>query len=194
MTTNSNDSRPEDTPASEPERRDPSRRRLLLWPLALVALTLGLMIAANTVSAWGRSGWHGPHDDEDFRERFRSHAEHAVDRMLDRLEASDDQREAIDGILATTLDRLAAERAERTPLRSELREWLVAETVDRDVLEATREAHLAHADRLSRIVADGIADTLEVLTPEQRRALEARLDERHRRGFRRHGHPFSNGG
>ena len=46
---------------------------------------------------------------------------------------------------------------------------------------------VARADEASRLVTQRLADALEVLTPEQRRALEDRFD-RHFRPGRRHGH------
>ena len=39
-----------------PSSTGPARsgRPLFVWPMALLALTLGLLLVANTVSAWGR--------------------------------------------------------------------------------------------------------------------------------------------
>ncbi|MAG29587.1 MAG: hypothetical protein CL908_01680 [Deltaproteobacteria bacterium] len=55
----------------------------------------------------------------------------------------------------------------------------------RGAIESLRVEHLGKADSMSRLVAERLADALEILTPEQRSQLEERFSRhtrRHRRG------------
>jgi Spy/CpxP family protein refolding chaperone len=153
--------------------------RLISWPLILIGLTLALLFVANSVSAWGRRGGH---DIED----IKSHAEHFVGRALDRLDASDEQSAAIQIIVGASIDDLHNARGDSEAGREKLRALVGADSIDRDALETFRQSHMERADEMSRIVADGLADIMDVLTPEQRQELEEHLDElRGRQG--RHG-------
>ena len=152
-------------------------RRLVSWPLALIGLTLALVFVANSVSAWGRRNM-------DDIEDIKSHAEHFVDRALDRLDATDEQEVAIQTIVAGSIEQLHAARGDWAVDREALRGLVLADTVDRDAVEAFRVAKLERADAMSRIFASGIADIMEVLTPEQRADLEEHFD--HHRGHGGH--------
>jgi protein CpxP len=56
---------------------------------------------------------------------------------------------------------------------------LTQDTVDRPALEAARVAHLQLADQASKRLTQLLADVDEVLTPAQRTALAARLQQMH---------------
>jgi Spy/CpxP family protein refolding chaperone len=149
-------------------------RRLVSWPLALIGLTLAFLFVAKTVSAWGRGGGH---DIED----IKSHAEHFVDRALDQLDATEEQSAAVQLIVMATIDDLQNARGDAKQGREEFRGLITADSIDREAFEQVRLSHMKRADEMSRIVADGLADIMDVLTPEQRQALEAHFDEHHGR-------------
>ncbi len=156
----------------------PFRSRLISWPLLLIGLTILAVLAANTVSAWNRPA---PRD----LESVKSHVAHFVDHALDRLDATGEQQASIRRIVMATIDDLAAARGDSESAYEPFRDWLVADTIDRDTLEAFRAEQLDRADEMSRIALDGLAGVMEILTPEQRRILEERLAEhrgRHHRG------------
>ncbi len=154
-------------------------RRLVFWPLALIGLTLALLFVANSVSAWGR---RGSHDLED----IKSHAEHFVDRALARLDATDEQSAAIQSIVTAAIDDLHGARGDTQAGHQELRDLILADSIDRGAIEQFRQSHMQRADEMSRIVANGLADIMDILTPQQRQELEARFDEHHGR-HGRHG-------
>ena len=156
-------------------------RRLISWPLILIGLTLACLFVANSVSAWGHRGDRDGRDVED----IKSHAEYFVGRALDRLDATDEQSAAIQMIVAASIEDLAEARGETETGREQLRALVRADSIDRDALEAFRQSHMQRADEMSRIVADGLADIMDVLTPEQRRELEAHFDKHHGRHGRR---------
>jgi Spy/CpxP family protein refolding chaperone len=61
----------------------------------------------------------------------------------------------------------------------QLHEILSADVIDRARLEAVRTDQIRLADQASQRIVQGIADAAEVLTPEQRAALVARLERHH---------------
>ena len=154
-------------------------RRLFYGPMILVGLTLVLLFVASSDSAWGR---HGVHDLED----IKAHAEHFVGRALDRLDATDEQSAAIQTIVAASIDDLQNARQIAENGHRELRRLVLADSIDRAAIEQLRQSHLQRADEFSRIVVDGLADIMNVLTIEQRQKLEAHFDQHHG-GHRRHG-------
>ena len=147
-------------------------------PLLLVGLAISVLLAANAVSAWGRRGEPG-------LDYIKSHVEHVLDGALDRLDATDDQSAAIRVIVMATIDDLQAARGDREQGREQLRNLVTGDSVDRAAIETFRRSHLERADQMSRIVAESVADVMEILTPEQRRQIEAHFAEGH--GHRRHG-------
>ncbi len=104
-------------------------------------------------------------------ELARERAAFAIDFVLSRVDASEDQREQIKAIVGNSIDDLF-------PLVDQHkinRESFVAEfskpTMDRDVLEQLRLNGLEMADQASTRLVAAIADAAEVLTPEQRNEL-----------------------
>lgn len=107
---------------------------------------------------------------------------------LDRVDATDEQREAIRGIIGEAADDLAGAVGEHRALR---REWLTGlerPELDADELETLRAKHVALLDRKSRAALDVVLEAGSVLTAEQRGELVEMLSW-HRRGHRggRHG-------
>ncbi len=149
-------------------------RRLVSWPLALIGLTIAFLFVANSVWAWGRG------DGRDI-EDIKSHAEHFVDRAIDQLDATEEQSAAIQLIVMATIDDLQNARGDATRGREEIRGLVTADSIDRKAFEQVRLSHMKRADEMSRIVADGLADIMEVLTSKQRQELEAHFDEHHGR-------------
>lgn len=156
------------------------KKRLVSWPLALTGLTLVFVLVASSVSAWGM---RDSHDIED----IKSHADHFLDRTLDRLEATDEQATAIRGIVMSTIDDLHGSRDEFRSGREEFKKLLMADTIDRAALEELRQTHLTRADEMTRALADSLVDVLEQLTPEQRENLEEHFESHGGRHGREHG-------
>ena len=158
----------------QPEQVESPARRLIAWPIALAAATLAMFLIANTVSAWGSR-----HEDD--IDDFKAHAEYFVDRMLRKIDTSEEQNAQIQQIIGATIDELATLHGDRSTLRDEFSALMTADTIDREAIETLRASHLARADQMSRIVSESLADVMDVLTVEQRAELEERLARRHRR-------------
>jgi Spy/CpxP family protein refolding chaperone len=96
----------------------------------------------------------------------------------------------------TKLIELATRAArEVMPLRDDMRETreklhdlLMAETIDREALDALRSERLAQFEQVSKSLVDTLADVAEVLNREQREILDERIREfRSRHEGRRRG-------
>lgn len=153
-------------------------RRLISWPLTLIGLTLACLFVANTVSAWGRHG-------SDDLEEMKSHAEDFVANALDHLDATEAQTQAIQTIVAATIDDLHGARSDAASVRDELHRLITADPIDRDAIESFRRTQMEHANDMSRILVDRLADIMDILTPEQRQTLEEQI-AKHRGRHARH--------
>ena len=152
-------------------RRTPRTR----WILMGIAGALVLVMGGVAWSAVSYSKWSGGgHDHSWFVER-------EIDRMLDEVEASDDQRGRVHAIVKAAV----ADLQEVHELKREGRQALVAaltrDTIDRAELETLRQSKLETVDRMSQRMLTALADAAEVLTPAQRKEL---AEEWHPRGAR----------
>jgi Spy/CpxP family protein refolding chaperone len=154
----------------------PTNRRRLLAGLLTGGVLGGLLGASLT--AWsnqgGPGGWHGggrwcrtAMSPEAERERM----EFAADWMLNKIQASDAQREQVKAILAQTLQDLAPLRDQHRRHREAFLAAMMQPSVDRAALEELRRSELQLAETASGRILTALADAAEVLTPEQRAEL-----------------------
>jgi Spy/CpxP family protein refolding chaperone len=158
------------------ESRNRTPRRGLWLALPAFAL-LGIVFAASVVPpsdamAWGRRAWgHGHDGGPPDPEEVRAHLDFFAERMLHRVDASDEQTARVKEILNGSVDELLLIGESHRAQREQLREILSAPEVDREALEALRAAGIELADAASQVLSRSLADTAEVLTPEQRTQL-----------------------
>lgn len=172
----------------------PRRRRsrtLIALVTVLVVGTAGGGVLLMAADAWSHGGrWGGGKWSHGSPERWKEHLLDHSARWLGRVDATDEQRETIRGILGEAVDDFAGTVEEHRSLR---REWLTAlarPTLDAEALEALRAKHLDLADRKSRQMLDVVLRVGTVLTAEQRNDLlsdfarhrERRHERRKRRG------------
>ena len=169
--------------ASPVPRRRARKAALLAAVFTVGAIGGGAVVTATDAwSHWGRwGGMKGHHGDPAaWTEHMQGHALF----WLDRVDATDEQREAVSAILGETGGELAGALGEHRALR---REWLTElerPDLDAGALEALRARHVALMDEKSRKALDIVVRVGAVLTAEQRGELVSMLS-RHRRG---HGH------
>ena len=174
-------------------RESPAPRRrartaaLLAAVFAVGALGGGAVVTATDAwSHWGR--WGGPMGHHGGPEKWKGHMEDHALFWLDRVDATDEQREAVRTIVGEAFDDLSGAVGEHRALR---REWLTElerPELDAAALEALRARHVALVDGKSRRALEAIVEAGSVLTAEQRAELVSMLSwHRDRRGKRRRG-------
>jgi Spy/CpxP family protein refolding chaperone len=170
--------------ASSETRPERSPVRSLLWlggaALALLALLVAAFVSMMPASAGatGRRAFfgghgHGPIDPAEMRE----HLVRGASLLASLADADDAQEARIEAIASALGDELAPLGERHRANRAVMIEALAGTTVDRAALEQARVAELALAAEASVALAEALADTAELLTPEQR----ATLLERHHR-------------
>ena len=168
-------------------------RRARRWIAGLALLGLGAVGGALTtlaVDADAHGGWR--HAMGGFRHHGFGHgrtidAAHVTERLqhasawaLGSVDATDEQRERIDAILAGAVDDIFPLRAEHKMHRRDLIAELARPQLDRAALERIRAAELVLAEEATTRLLDATVAIAEVLDPEQRQGLVERFAERHR--------------
>ena len=151
------------------------RRPRTRWILMGIAGALVLAIAGTAMSTGGYSKWRGG------GHGFGWFAEHKIERMLHRVEATDDQRAEVHAIVTAAVADLREVRVLKREMRQDLVAALTRETIDRAELEALRQRKLETVDRMSQRMIAALADAADVLTPAQRKELAAEWRPRDRR-------------
>jgi Spy/CpxP family protein refolding chaperone len=98
-------------------------------------------------------------------------ADFAIDFVLSRVDASDDQKAQIKAIVGSAIVELFPLVDQHKTNREAFVVELSNPTIDRDALEQLRQNGLGMADQASTRLVSTIADAAEVLTPEQRNEL-----------------------
>lgn len=115
-----------------------------------------------------------------------------LDRLLDRLNATEAQRSRIREITAQAAKDLQGQREAGRKLHEQMAALLTAKEVDARAVEKLRQQIAAHHDQASKRMTTALVDASKVLTPEQRAQVAQHLKDRQarrdeRRGGRRDG-------
>lgn len=117
-----------------------------------------------------------------------------VQWMLADIDTTDDQRARIATVLKAAANDLAPLRTQHLEARRKTMQLLAAPTIDRAQIEAVRVQQLQLADTATRRMTQAIADAAEVLNPDQRAKLAAKLANRRGHGHGHHGQGSQSGG
>jgi Spy/CpxP family protein refolding chaperone len=99
------------------------------------------------------------------------------------IDATDAQKQKIDPIAKQAAKDLRPLREKAREARLKSVDLLAAEKIDRGAIEKARAESIRAADATSKRFTQALTDIAEVLTPEQRKTLAARMQRRgHRRG------------
>jgi Spy/CpxP family protein refolding chaperone len=109
-----------------------------------------------------------------------------VKHIAIEIDATDEQQAKITTLVTALAADLTPVREQMHDARQEIRELLVAETIDRGALEAVRATGIAEAERISKNLVNAAADVAEILTAEQRELLSERLKDFRSKGGGRH--------
>lgn len=110
-----------------------------------------------------------------------------LERMLDQVGATPEQRTQIRAIADAAAADLQAQRDAGRALREQLTQLFAQPTVDANAVEAQRQTMLQHRDQVSRRMTQAMLDVSRVLTPEQRAQWAERMGQR-RQMMQRHRH------
>lgn len=145
---------------------------------------IGLGVFARMAAGWHGGGPHGRWHGADPAE-MREHMQERLERLLDEVDATDEQEARIRAIAAQAFDDIEPYRTQRETVRKRAQEILTQATVDRSALEALRAEQVQNFEAVSRRFTQALADVADVLTAEQRTELAKHLSKR-----RRHRGPF----
>ncbi len=117
---------------------------------------------------WSHRQWRHHHGDS---ELAVARTEFAVNWVLDQVDATPAQQDAVGAIIRQSVEELNVLMQQERSQREALIGVLSGATIDRAALEAIRQAELDLADLASIQLIGALADAAEVLTPEQRAEL-----------------------
>ncbi len=159
------------------EANSPRKRRFLIGSIAAGALALagaGALVFAHA----GGGGMHVMHGGGMGFDEIGDHLQVHVEHVLKDVDATPEQQAQVRSIVAAAVADLKALRQQHGGVHAQLHEIFVAPTIDRARLEGLRAGHVAALDAASKRCAAALADAAEVLTPEQREQLGARMAAR----------------
>jgi len=161
--------------------RLPHRARGFVLKSALVVALLGsaaVGAGATAVAQHGFGGWHhggmgmAALADPQHIDRFLQHA-------YIEIGATDAQKAQLEPLIKNAAADLLALRGGVHVGHGEMLKLLTADRIDRAALETARSEHVQAMEQASRRIVQLIGDVGDVLTPEQRKALAARIAEHH---------------
>ena len=125
---------------------------------------------------YGRGGPGGGRFGEQSPEQAQARAERMAERLVRSVDGTPEQKEKISAIAKAAATDLVELRKQAGDLRRQGMDLLKAPTIDRG-------KQMGMADALSKRMATALAETAEVLSPEQRAKLAERMQShRPRRG------------
>jgi len=150
---------------------NPKRRRL-----AVAAITASLLAIVGGTLAYAHSG--GDHHGFMSGRGAEDHLEH-MQAMLTKIGASDAQKSQIEGLLKPAFEEMKAAHEAHSAAFEQFHEAITAPSIDRAKIEALRAEQLKSLDEASKRMVTAITDAAEVLSPDQRAALEAEVRKHH---------------
>ena len=149
-----------------------------------LAATVAQPAAAEPMGGPGTMGGHrgGGHDMMDHRGggmgMMGMMGPHMIDRMLDAVKASPEQRAQIKKITQSAQADMQVQRDASRNLREQGQALFTQPTVDARAAEALRQQMLVQHDQASKRTLQTMLDVSRVLTPEQRKTLAERMAQR----------------
>jgi periplasmic protein CpxP/Spy len=159
-------------------------RQLLLNRYTALAFIAGAGLSAGVAAFAQATGaghlHHGmmmsaPHSEAD----MAAHVDHVLKHLYVEIEATDAQKAQIDPLVKQAMSDLAPLHAQAHAAHAQFTQALTQATVDRNALEAAREAHIQLAEQASKRFVQLIGDVGEILTPTQRQALAKHIEQIH---------------
>ena len=144
-------------------------RRALASGVVAAVIASGAAFATPHPAHWGQ----GPMDLKTAQER----AVQRTHRLLGDAGATQDQQDKVAAIVKTAVADIYPLREKSHGLREESRKLLSAPTIDRAAVEKIRAEESDIHDQMSKRMTTAMLDAAEVLTPEQRAKVAAKMAE-----------------
>ncbi|NKB52885.1 MAG: periplasmic heavy metal sensor [Rhizobiaceae bacterium] len=131
-------------------------------------------------AGWGkhrRGGRHGMRFSEMSDAEIEKKITRAVKHVSIEIDATDEQEAKITALVTAVAKDLKPLHGDFKAAGDELHNLLTADTIDRAAIEKIRAERVAEADRVSKELVNALADVAEVLTPEQRKIVDERLEQ-----------------
>lgn len=172
-------STPENNTPNAP--KTPLRRRKALWIGLGVLLVGSVVVAGSAFAGRGPLGCSNLTDEE-----VKTKVFDRTDRLLDKVDANDEQRADILSIVDAALPDMLTARTEGKQLKADIKAALNEEPIDRAKVELLRQRGIALADKVSKRGLTALMDAAEVLDADQRAELREMIEKRQRRWRRWH--------
>ena len=166
--------------ADQVSSEDYRRGRRGTFVIALVAVALLAGLTGNLLSkafgqgdGWHHIAWHdggmfgGPLSPAQIDDRIDRMTKH----MAIEIDATADQQAKIATIAKAAVADLRPLREKAQAARTQAVALLTAPTIDRSAIERLRAEQIGLAETASKRIAQALADTADVLSPEQRRKV-----------------------
>ena len=166
--------------------RSRGRRWLLISAVALATASFAAVASrATSQHAFGPGCIRGSFDPA----RAEDRADRMTRHLAIELDATNEQQEKLRSIVKGAVKDLLPIREKLLSARQRAQTLLAQPVVDRAAIEALRADQMAMTEGASKRFAQAFGDAAEVLTPEQRRKINDRLNEmRERWGYWRGWH------
>ncbi len=114
-------------------------------------------------------------------ERMGKFAGKRMERMLKEVDASDAQKEKASAIVKASLEKGAPLAKQMRDNHIQMRKLMSAATLDKAAIETMRAEQIKLADEASKQMTSTMLAVAEVLTPEQRAQLAAKMEKMEQR-------------
>ncbi len=114
-----------------------------------------------------------------------------VEWLAEKLDLTDEQKAKLEPLKKKAIERRKEMRASHEAIHKEIMTQLAADTVDKARLAELAKMKEAEFAKTANMAVDGFAEFHALLTPEQRKSLVAKMEDKRkcRDGFmKRHGH------
>ncbi len=153
---------------------------------ALAGLTLAAVMAGSAQAAPGGPGTHGtmmmmaqgPMGGPGGPGGHGGMFDGMMARMLDRVNATPEQRAQIEQIVKANAGEMRSQREAGRALRQQAMALFAQPTVDASAVEALRQKQLAMHDAASKRMTAAMLEISRVLTPEQRKQMADSMNQR----------------
>jgi periplasmic protein CpxP/Spy len=146
---------------------------------AVAALAVGLALpAAAMPGGHGHEGGHGGHGAHGGFGLPMLGGPGSIDKMLDSVNASAEQRTQVQQIAAAAAADMKAQHEAGRALRAQVQQLFTQPTLDARAAEALRQQMLAQQDQASKRMMQTVLDVSRVLTLQQRQQLAERFGQR----------------